>query len=60
LIEVDCSEGKMTFERVDEDLPVYAMFRAAGINLPEDRETSAAALLLHKPAATKARGYQLK
>jgi ATP-dependent Clp protease ATP-binding subunit ClpB len=60
LIEVDCSEGKMTFERVDEDLPVYAMFRAAGLDMPEGKETSAAALLLHKPAATKARGYQLK
>jgi ATP-dependent Clp protease ATP-binding subunit ClpA len=60
LIEVGCSEGKMTFERVDEDLPVYAMFRAAGLNMPADKETSAAALLLHKPAATKARGYHLK
>ena len=40
LIEVDFDhdQAEMSFERADEDLPVYAMFRAAGLDLPEDYE----------------------
>ncbi len=62
LIEVDCDPAgaKMTFERVDEDLPVYAMFKAAGLDLPEGAGVNSASVLLHKPAATKARGNHLK
>jgi ATP-dependent Clp protease ATP-binding subunit ClpA len=62
LIEVDCDPGaaKMTFERIDEDLPVYAMFKAAGLDLPEGPGASGAALLLHKPAMTRARGNHPK
>ncbi len=62
LIEVDCDPGagKMAFERIDEDLPVYAMFKAAGLNLPDVPEAGGASLLLHRPAATKARGSHPK
>ena len=58
LIEVDCDAGaaKMTFERIDEDLPVYAMFKAAGLDLPGSPGASGASLLLHKPAVTRPRG----
>jgi ATP-dependent Clp protease ATP-binding subunit ClpA len=58
LIEVDCDAGaaKMTFERIDEDLPVYAMFKAAGLHLPGSLGASGASLLLHKPAVVRSRG----
>ncbi|MDA1311763.1 MAG: AAA family ATPase [Acidobacteria bacterium] len=40
LIEVDydVEQKRMVFERTEEDLPVYAMFRAAGIDMPRDLE----------------------
>jgi ATP-dependent Clp protease ATP-binding subunit ClpA len=58
LIEVDCDAGaaKMTFERIDEDLPVYAMFKAAGLDLPGSPGANGASLLLHKPAVARSRG----
>jgi len=38
LIEVDydADQKRMVFERTEEDLPVFAMFRAAGIEMPRD------------------------
>ena len=40
LIEVgyDTEQNSMVFERTEEDLPVYTMFRAAGIEMPRDLE----------------------
>jgi len=35
-VDYDPKEGRMTFERVDEGLPVYTMFRAAGIQAPSE------------------------
>ena len=53
LVEVDFAEGhtEMTFERADEDLPVYAMFRAAGLDLPEDYEINPGPVVVPRPAA---------
>ena len=62
LIEVDCDaqQDAMLFARIEEDLPVYAMFRAAGLNLPENSENGAAAVLPRESAASRTRGYQRK
>ena len=35
-VDYDEKEGRMTFERVDEGLPVYTMFRAAGMQAPPE------------------------
>ena len=35
-VDFDSKESRMTFERVDEGLPVYTMFRAAGIQAPSE------------------------
>ena len=35
-VDFDSKAGRMTFERVDEGLPVYTMFRAAGIQAPSE------------------------
>ncbi|MCB1019945.1 MAG: ATP-dependent Clp protease ATP-binding subunit [Acidobacteria bacterium] len=35
-VDFDREESRMTFERVDEGLPVYTMFRAAGIQAPSE------------------------
>jgi ATP-dependent Clp protease ATP-binding subunit ClpA len=35
-VDYDREEGRMTFERIDEGLPVYTMFRAAGIPAPSE------------------------
>ncbi len=35
-VDYDAKQGQMTFERVDEGLPVYTMFRAAGIQAPAE------------------------
>ena len=53
LVEIDFAEGhtEMTFERADEDLPVYAMFRAAGLDLPEDYEINPGPVVVPRPAA---------
>ena len=54
LVEVDLDEERktMTFERTDEGLPVYAMVRAAGIEMPDDIDSVAAlAMAEQTPAA---------
>jgi len=45
LVAVDLDEGAslMSFERIDEGLPVYTMFRVAGVDMPEDYEAARAA-----------------
>ena len=53
LIEVDydAEHKHMLFERTEEDLPVYAMFRAAGIDMPRDLELENSTLgALRRPA----------
>ena len=62
LIEVDLDAGRseMTFERVSENLPVHAMARAAGIELPESMEATAALPPLEFPATTEAQGISRK
>ena len=57
LVEVDFdpSRQEMAFERTDEGLPVYAMVRAAGIDMPEDVDSAAATALTEYAAATQAR-----
>jgi ATP-dependent Clp protease ATP-binding subunit ClpA len=35
-VDFDAAEARMTFERVDEGLPVYTMFRAAGVPAPSE------------------------
>jgi ATP-dependent Clp protease ATP-binding subunit ClpA len=35
-VDYDAAQGRMTFERVDEGLPVYTMFRAAGVTAPSE------------------------
>jgi ATP-dependent Clp protease ATP-binding subunit ClpA len=35
-VDYDAGEGRLTFERVDEGLPVYTMFRAAGVAAPPE------------------------
>ena len=52
LIEVDFDhdQAEITFERADEDLPVYAMFRAAGLDLPEDYELNPGPVPVPRPA----------
>jgi len=57
LVEVDFdpSQQAMAFERTDEGLPVYAMVRAAGIDMPEDVDSEAATALTEYAAATQAR-----
>ena len=49
-LRVDCEEGEMVFQRIGEGLPVYAMVRAAGIDMPEDDP----ALSEYAAAGTKA------
>ena len=57
LVEVDFDPSRqaMAFERTDEGLPVYAMVRAAGIDMPEDADPAAATALTEYAAATQAR-----
>jgi ATP-dependent Clp protease ATP-binding subunit ClpA len=60
LVEVDYDPDskQMTFERVDEGLPVYTMFRAAGIEMPAGAETAAAAAPFERFTSTTARGVR--
>jgi ATP-dependent Clp protease ATP-binding subunit ClpA len=60
LVEVDYSPGleRMTFSRVDEGLPVYTMFRAAGIEMPVGGDTTAAAAPHERLVSTTARGVR--
>ena len=57
LVEVDFDSARqeMAFERTDEGLPVYAMVRAAGIDMPEDVDSAAATALTEYAAATQGR-----
>ena len=47
LIQVDFDQpsGEMSFERAEQDLPVYTMFRAAGIEMPDDYDGLAPAAI---------------
>jgi hypothetical protein len=58
LIEVDFDAGRqiMTFHRIDEGLPVFTMFRAAGVDMPEGYETTAASASLDRLSTSTARG----
>ena len=57
LVEVDLDEEQktMTFERTDEGLPVYAMVRAAGIEMPDDIDSVAALAMAEQTTAAQAR-----
>ena len=52
LVEVDFDSERthMSFECADEDLPVYTMFRAAGLDLPEDYEVDPGPVPVPRPA----------
>lgn len=54
-VDWDAKAGAMAFERTDEGLPVYAMVRAAGIDMPEDVDSAAATALTEYAAATQGR-----
>ncbi len=54
-VDFDSSRHSMAFERTDEGLPVYAMVRAAGIDVPEDIDSAAATALTEYAAATQGR-----
>ena len=54
-VDFDSSRHAMAFERTDEGLPVYAMVRAAGIDVPEDIDSAAATALTEYAAATQGR-----
>jgi ATP-dependent Clp protease ATP-binding subunit ClpA len=60
LVEVDYNPSldRMTFARVDEGLPVYTMFRAAGIEMPVGGETAATAVPYERLVSTTARGVR--
>ena len=60
LVEVDYDPDlkRMAFARVDEGLPVYTMFRAAGIEMPASAETAAAAAPFERFTSTTARGVR--
>ncbi len=45
----------MTFERTDEGLPVYAMVRAAGIEMPDDIDSVAALAMAEQATSAHAR-----
>ena len=57
LVEVDLDEEQntMTFERTDEGLPVYAMVRAAGIEMPDDIDSVAALAMAEQTTSAHAR-----
>ena len=57
LVEVDLDEEQktMTFERTDEGLPVYAMVRAAGIEMPDDIDSVAALAMTEQTTSAHAR-----
>jgi ATP-dependent Clp protease ATP-binding subunit ClpA len=57
-VDYDASLERMIFERVDEGLPVYTMFRAAGIEMPAGAETAAAAAPFERFTSTTARGVR--
>jgi len=43
-VDLDASAERMTFDRIDEGLPVYTMFRAAGVEAPEEENARAASI----------------
>ncbi len=57
LVEVDLDEEQntMTFERTDEGLPVYAMVRVAGIEMPDDIDSVAALAMAEQTTSAHAR-----
>ncbi len=55
-VDLDAEQKAMTFERTDEGLPVYAMVRAAGIEIPDDVDSIAALAKAEQTASVHARG----